>query len=136
MEYSFEKFEKKNIRQEKRITLTKSSQIGFPTRFCEDNNVKSFKYIVLFFDKTKKAIAIHFTNNENEENKFKIIHYKKYGSSVIARSFFNEYSIDPKLYHGRYDYKKINQEGIGELFVFDLTINEKNLKQDFERSQS
>ena len=120
MEYNFKKFESKNIRQEHRITITKSNQIGMPTKFYQDNKIKEFKYVVLFFDEMNKAIGIHFTNNEKEENRFKIIHSKKYGGSIIARSFFKTYNIDPMIYHGRYEYEKSNIEGIGKMFIVKL----------------
>jgi len=46
-----------------------------------------------------------------------------YGGSVIARSFFNTSNIKPEIHHGRYEWKKINEDGVGELFVFELDKN-------------
>lgn len=126
MDYQFKKFKKKNVRQENRITITKSNQIGFPTKFYQNNGIKNFKYVVLFWDKNNKAIGIHFTNDEKEKNKFSIIHSKKYGGSVVVRSFFREYNIDPKIYHRRYEWEKHNLEGVGKIFV--VRIKEKSKK--------
>jgi hypothetical protein len=124
MNFEFKKFEQTNIRLENRITITKSNTFGFPTKFSEDNNIKSFKYVVLFYDKKSNAIGIHFTNDEEEKNKFSIIKYKKYGASIIATSFFKLNSIDTKKYHGRYHWKIINYDNVGKLYV--IKLNDKN----------
>ncbi len=124
MDYNFKKFEKKNIRQESRITITKSNQIGFPTKFYQDNRIKEFRYVVLFWDQQNKAIGIYFSNDEKEQNKFSIMHSKKYGGSIIARSFFKTHNINPEIYHGRYDWEKHNLEGVGEIFVINLKKKE------------
>ena len=122
MEYQFKKFEGRNVRLEDRITITKSNSMGFPQKFYQDNNIKDYKYVVFFWDEQNQAIGIHFTNNEEEKNKFSIIHSKTgYGGSVATRSFFKSSSIDQKKYHGRYNWEKHNLEGVGSLFVIKLT---------------
>ena len=121
MGYQFQKFEGRNVRLEDRMTVTKSYSMGFPTKFYKDKGIKDFKYVVLFWDANNRAIGLFFTNNESERNKFAVIHSKAgYGGSVIARSFFRSYGIDPKLYHGRYEWEKHSLEGVGELFVIKL----------------
>lgn len=121
MEYKLKKFEGRNIRLEDRITVTKSYSIGFPTKFYTDNGVKDFNYATLFWDSENKAIGINFTNDENEKNKFKVIHSKiGYGGSIVMRSFFRSYNIDPKLYHGRYEWEKYPLENTGDVFVIKL----------------
>lgn len=121
MNYQFKKFEGRNVRLEKRITITKSNSIGFPQKYYQDNSIKNYKYVVFYFDKNNNAIGIHFTNNEKEENKFSIIHSKVgYGGSVVARSFFRTYGIDTEKYHGRYEWKKQDIEGIGEVYIIEL----------------
>ena len=119
MEYQFKKFEKKNIRLENRITLTKSNSIGFPQQFYQNNEIKNFKYVILYWDEKNKAIGIYFAN-EKEKGGFKIIHGQKYGAQVVVRSFLKENNIDPKIYYGRYDWEKYNLEGVGEIFVIKL----------------
>lgn len=127
MEYQFKKFEGRNIRQENRITITKSNSIGFPQKFYRDNGIKNFRYVVLFWDEGNKAVGVYFTNDEKEKNKFTIIHSKKgYGGGVVVRSFFRMYNIDPKIYHGRYEWGKYNLEGVGEIFV--IKLKERELK--------
>lgn len=121
MDYNLKEFTGRNVRLENRITVTKSYSIGFPTKFFKDNKIDSFKYVVLFYDENKKAIGIHFTGDEARKNKFAIIRSKAgYGGSAVLRSFFRTYNIDPNLYYGRYEWEKINYEGIGEIFVINL----------------
>jgi hypothetical protein len=120
---SFEKFQNRHTRLEERITITKSSNsIGFPSHFYHENRIKDFKYAVLFWDAADNAIGIHFTNDESEKkNAFLIARSKEgYGGSISAKSFFRHYKIDPKIYHGRYEWKKRTEDGVGELFVFAL----------------
>ncbi len=128
MDYNFKKFDKRNVRLESRITITKSNSFGFPTKYSGDNNIKHFKYVILFYDKDSKAIGINFTNNEEEQNKFTLIKSDKYGASVVARSFFKVNSIDTEKHHGRYCWKIVEVENIGKLFVIEL--GNKELKSE------
>jgi hypothetical protein len=121
MNFEFKKFEGRNVRLETRITVTKSFSIGFPSKFFADNKIGDYKFVVLFWDENSKAIGIKFTNDEAEKSKFSIIRSQAgYGGSVVARSFFKAYSIDPKKYYGRYDWKKHNIEGVGEIYAIEL----------------
>jgi len=124
MELKLKKFEGRNSRQESRITITKSNSFGFPQKFYKDNEINRFQYVVLYFDDENKVVGVHFMNDEAEKNKFKIIHSKKgYGAILVARSFFIAHKIDTKIYCGRYEWKKHNLEGVGEVFVFQLKNN-------------
>ena len=123
MEYQFKKFENKNVRLENRITVTKSSSIGLPTKFYQDNRIKNFRYAILFWDDKNKAIGIYFTE-EKDKKGFRIIHGQKYGGQIVVRSFLKTYDIDPQIYHGRYEWEKYDLEGIGEIFIIKLKKRE------------
>ena len=126
MEYNFTKFTNRNSKNEERITITKSNSIGFPTGFYKENNIDKYKFVVLFWDKDKKAIGIKFTNdeeNKDEKNRFTISTNPKYGGGIIVRSFFTSNGIDTQKYHGRYEWKKINIDGET---VFVIELKEKN----------
>jgi hypothetical protein len=125
MEFNFKKFEHVKQRQEKRITVTKSNSIGFPTQFYVDNKIKDYKYVELFWDADKNAIGVYFTNDESEENKFRIIHSEKYGGHILARSFFRGENIDPKVYRGRYNYEITDIPGKGKAYAITLKENNK-----------
>lgn len=120
MAYQFKRFENLYQKLENRITITKSESIGFPTKFFKDNNIAQYKWVILFYDEQQKAIGIQFTSDENEKNRFTIIKNTGYGGGVIARSFFRSNNIDTQKYHGRYEWEKVKEEGIGELFVIKL----------------
>lgn len=125
--YQFKKFTGRNAKFEERITITKSNTIGFPSKFYDNNGIKDFKFVVLYWDEGKRAIGIQFSNSEEEKDKFSILHSKQgYGASVIARSFFRSNNIKPELYAGRYNWKKHDVAGVGELFVIDLAEKAKN----------
>lgn len=123
--FSWKKFDNLHARLEDRITVTKTGAIGFPTKFYEDNNIKEYKFIVVYYDESRNALGIHFTADENEKSKFAIAHSKQgYGGSAIVRSFFKVSRIDPKRYYGRYNFSIAEEEGIGKLYVFQLKERE------------
>lgn len=130
MDYKFQKFTEVGKRFEDRITVTRSRAIGFPTQFCKQNNIKNYKYGVLFFDETQNAIGIKFTNSEDEAGKISINHSSDYGGHLLANSFFKANRINTKRYAGRYEYVKkglrsIGIEEDGYLFIVTLTDNKK-----------
>jgi len=132
MAYNFQKFEGRNVRLENRITITKSNSIGFPSKFYNDNKIKDYKYVILYWDAGNRVIGIKFTNDESEKSKFTIIQSKVgYGGSVVVRSFFKTYGIDPKIYHGRYDWKKQNVEGVGDIYA--VKIQEKKTYEEIKK---
>lgn len=118
--FNFKKFEGTNSRFEDRITVTKSKSIGFPTKFYQDNNLSNYKYVVLYYDVDQKAIGIQFTNSAEEKHKFSIAKSIKYGGGIVATSFFRTHKIDTAIYRGRYNWEKVPQDGIGDLFVIKL----------------
>lgn len=121
MEYQWKKFERTKSRLEDRITVTKSRAFGFPTKFYQDNGLANFKYVVLYYVELEKAVGFLFTNSEEEKFKFSLLRSgNNYGGSIIATSFFKSNNLDPKKYYGRYLWEKLNQEGIGELYVIKL----------------
>lgn len=120
---AFVKFEETNKRQEDRITVTGHSSFGFPTKFYNDNKIDEHKYVTLFFDAENNEVGFYFHNDEAEKHKFSILKSKQgYGGSIVASSFFKNKSLDSKIYRGRYEWKKLNQEGVGEMYVIKLKI--------------
>lgn len=119
MSYNFKKFEgkEKAYPLKKKIIIRKSKSIGFTKAFCESNNIRDFRYAVFYWDKDKEAIGIHLTN---EEEGFKILHSLDFGSQIYCNSFFEENNINVAKCCGKYDWKKYNLEGVGEIFVVEL----------------
>jgi len=128
MRYDFEKFTKTKSRYEDRITITASRSFGFPTKFYQDNNLARYKYVVLYYDKNNRAIGFDFTNDEKEKHKYSLIKSGGYGATVVATSFFKANNIDPKKFKGRYEWKRRNIKGIGQLFIINL--EEEKLKPE------
>lgn len=135
MAHNFSKFVNVNKKAEDKITVTKSSSIGFPSKFYSENKIEGFKYGVLFYDEQNKTIGIIFTNSEDEKSKFTIIKSKQGtpGGAVIARSFFKTYNIDPTKYAGKYNYGKENIEGYGEAFFIELKEKEEEIEPEKEQ---
>lgn len=122
MTYDFVKFEDRHARFESRITITGSYSIGLPTKFYRDNNIEDYQFAILFWDSKSKAIGIHFSNDEKEVGRIKIARTKDYGGMIAVKSFFTKNEIDPKLYKGRYEWEKIEQSGVGAMYVIKLPL--------------
>jgi len=120
-EFNFERFENRNARIDDRITIRKSYSIGFPTEFYKTQGLADYNSAELYYDKKRLAVGICFLREPIKENAFSIIRSKKgYGASVVARSFFKTYGINPEKYRGRYSWEKHTLEGARELFVIEL----------------
>ena len=120
MQYNFKKHEDVHGRFETRISITGVNSFGFPAKFYADNNLKDYKYVVLFWDADNKAIGIQFSNDEQEKSKLSLVKSSKYGASLSAKSFFTKNALDSKKYKGRYDWKKVQVPDVGEVFVIEL----------------
>lgn len=137
----FEQFSNTHQRLESRITITKTFSFGFPTKFFQDQQITTFQYAILYYNPTIKAVAIHFTNDEQKQHKLKIIKTSKgMGAGINATAFFKTYDIDPIKYHGKYDWEKEEMPGVGSVYVIFLKENGKqevmqqtqNLQQDLQ----
>src|SRR3989338_5095460 len=127
------KFTNVNKRREERLTVTRSGALGFPSQFYLDNNVKDYKYTVLYFDQDQMQVALQFSNDDNEKDKISIIHSKTgNGGYIQARNFFKSCKLDPGVYVGRYEYSKETDPGIGQLLVIKL----KEKSQDEQKENS
>jgi len=132
IKFDFKKFEKTNVKSEDRITITSIRSFGFPTKFYQDNKLKTYKYVVIYFDEKNKGVGFYFTNDEQEKHKFSLIKSKQgYGGSVVATSFFKTYNLDPQKYRGKYKWVKKIIPNIGKLFIINLKdkLEEKTKKK-------
>lgn len=130
MDLKLQKFVNTGKRFEDRITVTRSRSIGLPTQFYKDNNIRNYKYGILFFDPEKIVIGVKFSNNEDEQGKITITHSKEYGGHLLANSFFKSNRINTKRYSGRYRYTKKSAKSLGfdedgVIFLVELKDNNK-----------
>ncbi len=117
---NFEKFSGYGSKISRKISITRSFSFGLPPAFYQENNLKDYTRVAMFYDKKEALIALHFNNDEG----FRLSIYgegSKQGASFLARSFFTMYDLEPAKCKGRYTPEKIYKEGIGDLFVIKLT---------------
>ncbi len=105
------------------ISVNSSNSFGLLSGFYSKEGIIKFKKVVLFFDKSKKAVAFSFTNDENAEGAFTISHSKSNGS-VSARSFFIENELKQSQFIGKKTPKKEKDDRLGTLYVIDLLKRE------------
>lgn len=121
MEYSFVRFTGNGSKLSNySISVNASFSFGILSGFYSKENINKFKKVVLFFDEKNKAIAFHFTNDENAEGAFAVAHVKN-SASIGARTFFVKHELlrDAKFL-GKKLPRKIKDEKLGTLFVIDL----------------
>jgi hypothetical protein len=121
-ELNLKKFEAFGAKISRKISITASSSFGFPPTFYKENNLDKYTHAVLFYDQNARVVGIHFTSDKPEGAFKLIIHGKddKISASFVARSFFNTYGLIASGVKGRYEYSKIDQEGIGEIYLIEL----------------
>jgi hypothetical protein len=119
---NLEKFSSYGSKVSRKISITRSYSFGIPPALYKENDFDKYKYALLYYDKVANVIAFKFTEDDSEGG-FKLVKYgegERRGASFVARSFFNTYKLDPKVYKGRYEAKKATKEGIGDFYWIQL----------------
>lgn len=123
--YNFVRYQSHGPSRHSMISINRSGEIGFSSAFCYENKIFSYQYAVLFWDKDKMAIGVHFSNKEGENGSYTVKRTSKGGGArLAAKGFLKLNKIDIKAYSGRYQYKKYEEQNIGTLYVFELEKNE------------
>lgn len=118
MQYTFTKFEGTYLKGDKKIAINRHGLIRLSAGFCRTTNVKDFKYAVLFFDSTNKAIALKFVNTQ-ESGAFKLTRDKS-SLTISAKIFFLSNNLEEKDCLGRFDWQKLSIPNIGDVYVIKL----------------
>lgn len=118
MSYKFQKYSGKYIRGDNKISIQKSGLIRLSAGFCDQTKAINSKYVVLYFDNLKKAIAFKFTDM-NEEGALKITKDRN-AATISGKSFLNAYHLNSKNYFHRYNWIKQDITDIGEVFIINL----------------
>jgi hypothetical protein len=103
-----------------RATIRPSGLISFDAASVEAFGLSKASFAVLFFDKTRKLIGVHLTNNQKEPGTFKLSRRRR-SVSLKAPQFFNQYglTIDESE---RFD---VSEDKSNKM----LTINVKNVQR-------
>jgi len=117
-QYKFIKFQGVYHRGDTRIGINKSGLVRLSSGFCRTTNVKYFKYAVLFYDETNKAIAFKFTNTL-EDGALRIT-ADDTAAAVSAKAFMSTNNLNLSDWAGRYDWDKLNIKGIGEVYIVEF----------------
>lgn len=118
MQYNFVKFAGNYPRGDTKIAINKSGLIRLSAGFCRNTNITSFKYAILFYDNTNKAIAIKFTNARGD-GALRVTRDKA-AATISAKAFINANNLNLRNYFGRYNWKKQVIPGIGEVYIIEL----------------
>lgn len=124
-EYTFVKYNGNFSRGDNKIAINKTGLIRLSSGFCRTTNIMQFKYVILFYDSIKKAIAFKFTNTQ-EDGTFKVTKDRT-GATLSAVSFLKVNKISLRNYSGRYEPKKLTIKNIGEVYIIDLNKDETSI---------
>jgi hypothetical protein len=115
--YNFIKFQGNYYRGDERIGINKSGLIRLSSGFCRTTNAKSFKYVILFYDMSNKAIAFKFTNHP-EDGALKVVQDDT-AAAVSSKAFMKANKLNLSEWAGRYDWKPLNIKEIGNVYVIN-----------------
>jgi len=99
---AFEIFKETGARTKEFISVTETKSFGLSRAFLDKHGITKNHKAVLFYDPVDNKVALHFSLN-NPKFGFSVrIANERHGGIIIARSFFDLKSIDPRRYAGRY----------------------------------
>ena len=106
------------------ISISRAFGFGFLSAFYRKNNISTYKYVVLFFNKDEMAIGFAFTNDGETKGRFTITHsLSKTSAGVTAMTFFNRIGIDKlsiEKYAKQYKvYESVHQQ-FGKIYYIKL----------------
>ena len=118
------------------VIITSRKQIVLSSGFLHHTGLFTSKmtHVILAFSKSKKAIALNFTNNDKSIGALKITKIGSQASkknniigtaSISASSFFNYHNINCSDYSAKYIAIKENITDIGDLWVIYLKKSKK-----------
>lgn len=76
-----------------KISIWSRGQIGFNQAAAIKYNIKSYRYVVLYFDSEEQRVGIRLTNDSDEEGIIKLIVREDSGASFSAVSFLRTYNL-------------------------------------------
>ena len=117
--YNFIKFTPGQYhRGDTKIALQATGLLRLSAGFCRTTGATNFRYAILYFDSSKKAIGIKFTN-ATEVGTLRVTKDKN-GASIYAKSFLMANGLDINNHTGRYDWKKEFIPDLGEIYILKL----------------
>lgn len=129
-EYSWEQFDEFKGRFSSKISINKGGGISFSSGFLNKHDLKKNRFVQMFFDKDKMAIAFRFFENKEENTKgiaditIRKSTQSQYGY-LSALSFVNKYGIDTNIFAGRYEPVEIIDESLGKIVIINLKEQKK-----------
>lgn len=117
-----EKFTGYGTKTSRKISITSASGFGIPPALYKEFGLEKYSYVVLFYDRDAKVIALKLKEND-EEGGFKLVRYgqgDKRGASFVGKSFFATYNINSDLYRGRYDVERATVPEVGDVLLIKL----------------
>ena len=128
----FQQFQKTGVKLGKNIIgIMRSLGFTFSAGFYHRNNVKNYKYVVLFYNpENGRSIGFAFTNSEDVKGKFKLTKSERDTSgSVTCVSFFNNFNLAKNIDEiaGKYEPKETEHPFFDKMYY--IKLDEKQTKK-------
>lgn len=117
--YSFARFTGRQPGGSEKISIGKLGNIRFPAGFYRKADLKSFNYVILFYDSKLRAIAFKFIV-QPELGSFKLTRERSTAATISALSFLKTHNLHLRSFRDWYDLKKISDPDLGRIFVIEL----------------
>jgi len=92
MGFSFEKFTETETSFDARVTIRRTGQIGFNAGAKNSYNIGDYEFVVLYFDREKRAVGLELTN---EQVPGAITRKKSAANTYVrAKNFCDRYQMD------------------------------------------
>lgn len=117
-QYNFQEFISQGGRFTPLISIGMAGWIGVSAGFTKKFNISSATGAMLYYDQTKNAIGIKFSE-KREPGMVSVKLMEKGGAMINAKAFFTKFDIDPKAYKGRFLAKEIETPS-GKMYVFEI----------------
>jgi len=101
------------------ISINKQAGFGFNAAFYRKHELKQYSHVALSYDAAKRAVGFQFSSAAKGRGTWKLSHMPNC-ASLLARSFFNAWSLDPMALAGRYDPTEYTDPKLGKLFYIIL----------------
>jgi len=101
------------------ISINKQAGFGFNSAFYRKHNLKEYSHVALSYDAAKRAVGFQFSSAAKARGTWKLSHMPSC-ANLMARSFFNAWSLDPVALAGRYDPTEYTDPKLGKLFYIVL----------------
>jgi hypothetical protein len=102
------------------VTIMPNSTLLFNAGFVHRAKIKKSSHVILAFTRSKNTVDFQFTSDDKAAGALTLHHFRKGGTSVESRTFFNYFLLNASELAGRYTPIRMKIPKVGEVWTIDL----------------